>query len=91
MSATAEVKIEEKDNVLVIPLDAVQTLDGQDVVYASADADGNLSDPIKVKTGLSDGDNAEIVSGLEEGQTIYYFKSKTNYSVFNNMESETAD
>jgi hypothetical protein len=42
------------------------------VVYTALDKHGDPSNPVEVKTGLSDGENVEILSGLEEGQTFYY-------------------
>ena len=33
---------------------------------------GELTGPVEVVTGVSDGDKVEIVSGLEEGQTVWY-------------------
>lgn len=51
----------------MIPEDAVISLDGQDVVYV---ANGNRAQSKHVVTGLSDGKNIEIISGLKRGDRI---------------------
>ena len=89
MSATATIYIEKKENVLTIPVEAIQTLDGSDVVYTGSEPDGTLTGPVKVTTGLSDGKTAEVTDGLKEGQDICYFKAQKDYSMFNEMQAET--
>ena len=43
------------------------------MVYTAYDSrTETLSDPIAVKTGLSNGLQVQILSGLEEGDTIWY-------------------
>jgi multidrug efflux pump subunit AcrA (membrane-fusion protein) len=72
MSATATIVKEKKENVVTIPLDAVQQY-GEDLfVYTSIAEDGALSGAVKIETGLSDGAVTEVTSGLDEGATVYY-------------------
>jgi multidrug efflux pump subunit AcrA (membrane-fusion protein) len=72
MSATATIVKEKKENVITIPLDAVQQY-GEDLfVYTSVAEDGSLSGAVKIETGLSDGAVTEVTSGLDEGATVYY-------------------
>jgi multidrug efflux pump subunit AcrA (membrane-fusion protein) len=72
MSATATIVKEKKENVITIPLDAVQQY-GEDLfVYTSIAEDGSLSGAVKIETGLSDGAVTEVTSGLDEGATVYY-------------------
>lgn len=80
MSATASIKISEAENVLTIPMTALQQRREETFVYTSQDSDGNLSGEVAVETGLSDGDNVEITSGLEEGMTVYYMRSGSSDS-----------
>jgi multidrug efflux pump subunit AcrA (membrane-fusion protein) len=72
MSATATIIKEKKENVITIPLDAVQQY-GEDLfVYTSIAEDGALGGEVKIETGLSDGAVTEVTSGLDEGTVIYY-------------------
>lgn len=60
---------QEEQEVLYVPKKAVVRKDGKSYVY-KRDSDGEyrLS---AVETGFSDGVNIQVVSGLEEGETIY--------------------
>ena len=44
----------------------------EDWVYLYIDKEGKPSNPVEVKTGLTDGENVEILSGLTEGQKFWY-------------------
>ncbi|HYM16043.1 MAG TPA: HlyD family efflux transporter periplasmic adaptor subunit, partial [Dehalococcoidia bacterium] len=68
MSATATIIVDQRTNVVMVPLKAVQTKNRQSVVTVK-NADGTTHD-VTVTTGLSDATNTEITSGLTEGQTI---------------------
>lgn len=87
MSASASITVSSKNDVLLIPMDAIETVDGENAVYTAVDDSGNLSDPVTVETGVSDGENVEITSGLSEGQTIYYTSSGT-YDAVESMQNE---
>lgn len=78
MSASATIEISEAENTLMIPMTALQQRGEETFVYTSKDEDGNLSGEVTVETGLSDGQNVEIVSGLEEGDTVYYTRTSDN-------------
>ncbi len=72
MNGTATVHIEEINDVLLVPLTALNASRGQSYVWvksanASADEPGVRT---IVETGLSDEDYAEVVSGLNEGDVI---------------------
>lgn len=75
MNASATIVIENKENVLTLPVTAIQEKGNQSFVYTSKDSEGNLSGEVVVTTGLSDGDNVEIMEGLLEGDTVYYLKT----------------
>jgi HlyD family secretion protein len=68
MSATAIIIVDQRTNVITVPLKAVQTKNRQTVVTIK-NADGSTQD-VPVVAGLSDATNTEITSGLTEGQTI---------------------
>ena len=75
MNASATIIIENKENILTIPVNALQERRDKTFVYTQQDEEGNLSGEIEITTGLSDGDNVEIVEGLSEGDTVYYQKT----------------
>jgi multidrug efflux pump subunit AcrA (membrane-fusion protein) len=72
MSATATIVKEKKENVITIPLDAVQQYGDDLFVYTQVAEDGTLSGAVKIETGLSDGAVTEVTSGLDEGTVVYY-------------------
>jgi multidrug efflux pump subunit AcrA (membrane-fusion protein) len=72
MNASATIITESVEDVLTIPADALQEHGNSTYVYTEEDSDGNLSGEVEVETGLSDGNTVEIISGLEEDETIYY-------------------
>jgi len=68
MSATADIIIDERSNVLLVPSRAVkQDIQGRQVVEVMVD-DQIQERP--VVTGISDGYQTEIISGLDEGETV---------------------
>ena len=73
MNASATITVVNKPDVLVVPVEAIQTEDGKSIVYTALDEQGLPSAPKEVETGLSTSSQVEIVSGLEEGDTVYYF------------------
>jgi len=71
-SANADVIIREKKDVLVIPERLVTFEDGgkkATVQLAGSDAKAPTK-KVEIKTGISDGLNVEVVSGLKKGQRI---------------------
>jgi len=68
MTATVNVVIARREGVLLVPTEAVRLVDGQATVTVVG-GDGRTSD-VPVETGLTNGGQTEIVSGLSEGQTI---------------------
>jgi HlyD family secretion protein len=74
LSATVTITIQEKKNVLVVPLRAITTKGGKSTVQV---VDGATTSSVDVTTGLSDASNIEIVSGLTEGQTVIVKASGT--------------
>jgi HlyD family secretion protein len=69
-SANADVIIREKKDVLVIPERLVTFEDGGK--KASVEIPSGEKEPkkIEIKTGISDGLNVEVISGLNKGQKI---------------------
>lgn len=73
MNVSASIQTGEKADVLTVPADALSEENGKTVVYTSYDEKNEeLGSPAEVETGVSDGENVEILSGLEEGDGYYY-------------------
>lgn len=73
MSATAQLTLYEKMDVLTLPVAALQDEGGKTLVYTGKDKKtGEPANPVEVTTGLSDGENVEILSGIDSGTTVYY-------------------
>ena len=85
MSVSANIIVEEIGSVLAIPVDAVQR--GNVVLVAGPDAldrEGNLTDFTKleqreVSLGRNSEEYIEILSGLEEGETIFIPNSSSSF------------
>ena len=67
MTVTTNIITDRKDNVLLVPLNTVQTQGGQS--YVTVLVDGK-SQSIPVEIGLSSDTQTEIVSGLNEGDLV---------------------
>ena len=81
MNASATITIESKEDIITIPLNALQEQGGKTFVYTQKNEEtGQLSGETEVETGLSDGENVEITSGLSEGDTVYYHKTGSSES-----------
>lgn len=67
MSAQANIIIETKDNVIMIPSSAVQSQNGQTSVRTLKNGKVN---EVSVEIGLTNGTQTEISSGLSEGEIV---------------------
>lgn len=73
MSASAILVQSTRQGLLTIPAAALQEEDDRLFVYTAYDEKNDtLSGVVTVTTGLSDGENVEILTGLTEGQQVYY-------------------
>ena len=61
---TAKVTIDSKEAELVVPKDAIKSIEGKPVVFVQ---DGEKFEPRIVKIGSSNGSHVEIVSGMKSG------------------------
>ena len=74
MTVIARITAGERENFAAVPLAALDNIRGQDVLYTAGDPKtGTLSAPAAVELGISDGDYAELLGGLEEGSAFYYY------------------
>ena len=72
MSASIRANISTAE-VISVPAAALVEKNNKTYCYTSYDKENDtLSGEVEVKTGLSDGKNVEIVSGLNEGDQIWY-------------------
>jgi HlyD family secretion protein len=67
MFANLSILVDEKQNTLLVPLDAVTEVNGQTSVYV---VKGNIANLRPVTVGLTSDGYVEILSGLEEGETV---------------------
>ena len=91
MNASATITIEDRENVLTLPMNALQEKGDRTFVYTEKDDEGNLSGETEITTGLSDGSTVEIMDGLEEGTTVYYLRSENNSSNSNSSDMQMPD
>jgi len=82
MSATAEVIIERRDDVLLIPNRANQGTQENPKVLVLVD---EQVEEREITLGLTDGTNAEVLSGLEEGEKVVLHASGEQPSFFFTM------
>ena len=68
MSATADIVIDERSNVLLVPNRAI-TLDNQGNPVVMVMVNEQMTER-KVVTGISDGSQTEILNGLDEGEAV---------------------
>ncbi len=66
MNIRADVVLSEKNVPLAVRTDAIQRMEGNDVVFVEAEADTYKAQPVKL--GVSDANWTEIVQGLTAGQ-----------------------
>ena len=72
MSASVRANISQAE-VLSVPAEALIEKNNKTYVYTSYDKEKEeFSGEVEVKTGISDGKNVEILSGLNEGDSIWY-------------------
>lgn len=69
MTTNVKVIIEQKEDALYLPVEALKRKNGKTFVSV---AKGEGLEDLEVETGLTDGINVEIVSGLEEGDKVKY-------------------
>lgn len=73
MNASVSIVLEKSENTLVVPAAAVINRGNRSFVYTSVEEGTyTLTGEVEVTTGLSDDNQVEILSGLSEGDTVYY-------------------
>lgn len=72
MNVTANITVDHRSNAILIPLDALQESNGETFVYMAGDKKNGLGEKRTVTTGISDGTNVEVLTGLQSGEKIIY-------------------
>ena len=67
MTASVTILLDQRQDVLAVPSKAVQREQGKTVVYV---LEGSQAEPREVKVGWRDGPWIEVVTGLQEGETV---------------------
>lgn len=67
MYARVRLTVERRPNALTVPRNAIVDLDGKRGVFV---VNEGIAKFIEVQTGLSDGEQMEILSGIDEGQRV---------------------
>ena len=70
MSGSGTILTEKKENVLTVPVEAVQLIDDEYYVIMGEDADVKTVADHKIVTGLNDGAYIEVIEGLSDGDTV---------------------
>lgn len=69
MSATVDFILEEKENVLLLSLDAIKKVGLKSYVFVKDEKDGKVN-LLAIEIGLENTKNAEILGGLTEGREV---------------------
>lgn len=84
MSANIDIVEEEKDNIILLPLDAVKKFKDKSFVFVKPEK-GGKPERREVTTGIADDDNIEIASGLAVTETVVV--EKQNYVALQKSQS----
>ena len=86
MTADVDIKIEGTENVLIIPVDALHQTSTGSFVYTSFDEETQqYGGRVDVVAGMQNDNYAEILSGLQEGDTVYYTEQENIFAYFASM------
>ena len=73
MRASVSVCMDTVRDVVCIPVAALIEQGTETLVYRGRDPEtGGFTDPVAVATGVSDGEYVQILTGLSEGDEVYY-------------------
>jgi len=86
MTADVDIKIEGSENALIIPVDALHQTSTGAFVYTSFDEETQqYGGRVDVVPGMQNDNYAEILSGLQEGDTVYYTEQENIFAFFASM------
>ena len=88
MTADVDIKIKGNENALIIPVEALHQTSTGSFVYTTFDQETQqYGGRVDVVPGMQNDTYAEILSGLQEGDTVYYTKQENIFAYFANMMS----
>lgn len=70
MSSTVNFILEEKKDILIVPLNTVKKVGDKSYVFMRQKED-QLPEPVQITTGLENSLNVQVVSGLKEGDEVF--------------------
>ena len=74
MNAKVRIPLETLSDCLAVPVAALTEQGNESLIYTGFDEKNQtMTNPIPVETGLSDGEYVQILSGLSEGQSVWYY------------------
>ncbi|MCK4581001.1 MAG: HlyD family efflux transporter periplasmic adaptor subunit, partial [Dehalococcoidia bacterium] len=79
MSATADIVIDRRENVVLIPNRAIRGSWDSPIVEVVVDGEVERR---QITLGLSDGIDTEVLSGLEEGEMVVFPESQLPFRMF---------
>lgn len=86
MTADVDIKIQGNENALIIPVEALHQTSTGAFVYTSFDQETQqYGGKVDVTAGMQNDNYAEILSGLQEGDTVYYTKQENIFAYFASM------
>ena len=86
MTADVDIKIEGNENALIIPVEALHQTSTGAFVYTSFDEETQqYGGKVDVVAGMQNDNFAEILSGLQEGDTVYYTEQENIFAYFASM------
>ena len=88
MTADVDIKIKGNENALIIPVEALHQTSTGSFVYTTFDQETQqYGGRVDVVPGMQNDTYAEIISGLQEGDTVYYTKQENIFAYFASMMS----
>ena len=86
MTASVVIRISGVDNAVIIPVEALHQTSSTSYVYTEYDEDmGEFGGMVEVVTGISNSSYVEIISGLNEGDRVWYTEEETMFGGFGGM------
>ena len=72
MYCSAFITLNTVEDVLCVPVAALSQDEENTIIYTGYNEESGLTSPVIVTIGVSDGENVQILSGLNPGETCYY-------------------
>ena len=86
MTASVVIRISGVDDAVIIPVEALHQTSSSSYVYTEYDEDmDEFGGMVEVVTGISNSSYVEIISGLNEGDTVWYTEEETMFGGFGGM------